>query len=384
MTIQLKPFSDIFALATGNPSRLSMLWEPSQVTPKKFSMPKSVLVTGANGFVGLHLVRELTTREEVSQVHAFVRASSDDYALKRLLIAARRFGLTLSNQEKLKAHGASFSQTESSPLMGRLADEVDAVIHSAGSTSHVQPYLYYRKESVLPLVDLMKFARTGQEKSLHIIGSVGADIYVQLRDFFRMNFFHCGYSRMKWVTKRMTQVAHELGLPITMYLPSYVIGSSCTGYRDPGMRYSFWQMLRLCNDLNMIWDAGDDAISVVTGEDLSHRIVKNVLEVGIGPYVYPSSYVKTKDIANRFQWDHVSWSTFYQALCKKYRLLNWRSSSPFQDRLIARLLFPRNLPELIHRTSRSMDLASFSPEAMAATVDTIFTCAERNYLFNRK
>jgi thioester reductase-like protein len=384
MTAQFKPFSDLFALATGNPSRLAMSWNHGQVAPMKSRMPKSVLVTGANGFVGLHLVRELAARAEVSRIHALVRANTDGDALNRLLVAARRFGLTISNQEKLRVHGTSFSSSARSPLMDQLAEELDAVIHSAGSTSHVRPYLYYRKESVLPLAGLMQFARTGQQKSLHIMGSVGADIFVRLQDFFKVNFFYCGYSRMKWITKHLTQIAYDRGLSITIYLPSYVIGSSCTGYRDPGMRYSFWQMLRLCNDLNMIWDSGDDAIAVVTGEDLSRRIVKNVLEPAAGACVYPSSCVSTRDLASRFQWDHVPWPTFYQRLRKRYRLLQRNSASSFQNRLIARLLFPSNLPELVHRTSRSVDMASVPPEAMAATADTILACAKRNYLFNRK
>jgi len=304
--------------------------------------------------------------------------------LNRLLVAARRFGLTISNQEKLQVHGTPFSNNTRSPLMGRLAEDVDAVIHSAGSTSHARPYLYYRKESVLPLADLMQFTQTGRQKSLHIMGSIGADIFVRLQDFFKVNFFYCGYSRMKWVTKHMTRIAHERGLSITIYLPSYVIGSSCTGYRDPGMRYSFWQMLRLCNELKMIWNSGDDAISVVTGEDLSHRIVRNVLEPATGPCVYPSSCVTTRDLAGRFQWDHVPWPTFRQTLRRRYRLWQCKSSVSLRDRLIARSLFPSNLPELVHRTSRSLDRAGVSPEAMAATADTILACARRNYLFNRK
>lgn len=384
MSVQLKSCSDLLALATGNPHRLALSWAPSHITAKRFHTPQNVIVTGANGFVGLHLIRELTSRTQISEVHAFVRANSDSTGLKRLLVAARRFGLTITNQEKLKVHSASFLHTLTSPLAEQLAEEVDSVIHAAGSTNHVRSYFYYRKESVLPLMALMQFARKHREKSLHIIGSIGADIYVQLRDFFRLSFFHCGYSRMKWVTKHMARIAYDFGLPITMYLPSYVIGSACTGYRDPGMRYSFWQMLRLCNDLNMIWDSGNETIPVVTGDDLSRKIVDNALEEGIGPCVYPSSCVRTEDVANRFKWDHVPWPVFYKTLRKRHRLLKWHSATSFQDYMTARLLFPDNLPELVHRASRAIDKASLSADTMKTTADTIYACAEQNYLFNRK
>jgi thioester reductase-like protein len=188
---------------------------------------------------------------------------------------------------------------------------------------------------------------------------------------------------MKWVTKHMSRIAYERGLPITIYLPSYVIGSACTAYRDPGMRYSFWQMLRLCHELNMIWDS-DDAIAVVTGEELSRRVIDNVLEAAAGPCVYPSSYVTTRHLASRFGWDPVPWPVFYRSLRKRYGLLQFGASPSLPDRLIARSLFPSDLPELIRRISRSQDPAGVSPQAMAATADTIVACARRNYLFNRK
>lgn len=384
MTIYLKPFSDIIALATGNPSRVGLTWDTNQKNLDKLCVPKTILVTGANGFVGLHIIRELTARKEVTNIVAFVRARSDVDGLKRLLVAARRFGLIITNQEKIKVYGTSFSKAESLPLMQRFSNEVDAVIHTAGSTSHIRSYFYYRKESVLPLSSLMRFSRTGKTKSLHVIGSIGSDIYMLPRDFFRLNFFYCGYSRMKWVTRCMTLFANKLGLPITMYLPSYVIGSSCTDYRDPGMRYAFWQILRLCNDLNMIWDSGDDVISVVTGEDLARSIVNNVFEPGTEACVYPSSLIKSKDLAERFNWQHVPWSVFYKTLRKKHKLLKFRSLSSFKDALAVRVLFPRNLPEIINRTSRSVDMSKYSPEIVKDITDTMFNCAQRNYLFNLK
>ena len=382
MTIYLKPYSDLLALATGNHSHLGISWHAKQTTPTRGV--KNVLITGANGFIGLHLVKELLSSEEISQVFAFVRSNTDEQASKRLFTAARRFGLKIENQDKLKVYGASFSCKKTSSLMDHLSDKIDSIIHAAGSTNHIRSYLFYRKETVLPLFTLMRFSQSGREKSLHIIGSIGADIYAQYQDFFKLNFYYCGYSFMKLITKHITRIANEHGFPITMYLPSYVIGSSCTDYRDPGMRYAFWQMLRMCNELKMIWDSGNDVIPVMTGESLSKQIVSNILEGSNKPCLYPSSYTTTKDIANRFQWDYVPWSSFYNALRNRYPLFKLGKSISVRSWVISRALFPCDLPKIIHLTNRFIDKTELSSDSTANVADSIFLCAEQSYLFNRK
>ena len=46
---------------------------------------------------------------------------------------------------------------------------------------------------------LVEFCYRDRLKSLHVLGSAGSEVYRTRRDFYRVSFFHCGYSKMKWI-----------------------------------------------------------------------------------------------------------------------------------------------------------------------------------------
>jgi thioester reductase-like protein len=405
MKISLVRRSDYLALMSGDPNRLRLGFSEDvqrllgRLPRREGPAPKSVLLLGANGFIGMHLLHELLTHEQVTRVYALVRRKGSASGLKRITTRMSQYGMSLPHSDKLEVIEGAFTE----PDMGLAASEyrrlctgVDAVINAAGSTNHTYRYSYYRKETLLSLLGLLEFCLSERLKSLHYIGSVGCEVFRQRRDFFRLGFFHCGYSRMKWIAKHIVQDAWELGIPAHVYLPSFVLGSEHTAFKDPGMSYSFWQMIWYANSLGMMWDCKDMPIPIVPGDVLARSVLENVFSASPRNVVYPALPLTSRELAERFGWAHVPYEEFHQALRKRFsfrlREVKWKQplSSVLElsrHALFTRSLFPRYLPQVIGNISEASAPGAapgIEPQASRLMpIDIVTNCARKNYLLSK-
>ncbi|WP_433385511.1 SDR family oxidoreductase [Micromonospora sp. KLBMP9576] len=365
MHISLRHHSDRVALSTGNPDRISLRYseDPRAVArrlPRRGDdEPRNVLLLGANGFVGMHMLRELLGDPRVATVYALVRRKGDKSGEERIARQLRKYKMELPDTAKLSVLEGSYLE----PAMGlapaehdELLTEVDVVIDAAGATTHDYPYSRYRQEKVLPTLRLAEFCMRERFKTLHVIGSVGSEVYQQRRDFYRNSFFYTGYSRMKWVVKHLSLRANNDGVPIHIYQAPFALGGPDTGYKDPGMEYSFWNMISHILQLGMIWDS-EVTSPVVAGDVLARSVVANALSPAPRVISYPVTPVTSQEIAERFGLKLVSWATFRAELIRQHRFrpgqIDW--SKPIasirrgrqQSRFISSL-FPRSFHTLLH------------------------------------
>jgi len=399
--INLEKRSDYLALLLGQSERiqLSSSDDPAEVVAGlRAGAPgerKTVLLLGSNGFVGMHLLHELLVREEVGRVIALVRPTAEMSGRERIDDRAQHLRMSLPNLGRLEVLEGAFTRPQmglSAPAYTELVEVVDVVINAAGSTDHSLPYAYYRRETILPMFRLLEFCLTGRLKALHIIGSVGCEVYTQWRDFLRVGFFNCGYSRMKWVTKHIVRQLHGRSVPIHMYLPSFVLGSRHTAYRDPGMQYSFWQMLWYAGQIGKMWDCGDKPIPVVSGDVLARCVLDNVLAGEPAPLVYPAQPLHSQEVAELFGWEHIPWEEFRSALQRRFSLrpARWAWSHPVSSLLEAvrhlmytRTLFPKHLPQIIKSISEASEASFATTRSDVPLLQVVGMCAENNYMFKR-
>ena len=117
-------------LATTSLPKRFLPWKPSV----KSESP-TVLLTGASGYLGAFLLRDLLTRENPEiKVIAHVRAKTDAAALQRLLQTCRAYGVW---QDRWTSRLSCVTGNLSQPRLGiddstwtRLADVIDIVIHN--------------------------------------------------------------------------------------------------------------------------------------------------------------------------------------------------------------------------------------------------------------
>lgn len=326
---------------------------------------RTVLLLGANGFIGMHILRELLDDDQIGRVYALVRGNGKTSGPERLARQLRKFRLAVPDNEKLTVLEATFTE----PSMGLPADRyaelctnVDAVVDATGATNHTYSYARYRKEKLRPTLDLVEFCYRGRLKSLHVLGSAGSEVYRTRRDFYRYSFFHCGYSKMKWTLKHVGLHLRKAGAPVFTYQAPFVLGGQHTGFRDPGMQYSFWHMMWYALQTGQIWDAGQ-RVPVVAADVLARAVVTNMCADNPQDVVYPVTPVTTAEVAERFGLEMVPWPEFRRTLTRRFgvRLRDLDRTRPFtslrhacRHALFARSLFPRSLPDLLRNIEHAV------------------------------
>ncbi|MEH1100480.1 SDR family oxidoreductase [Micromonospora sp. CPCC 205561] len=382
MHISLRHHSDRIALATGNPKRLSLGYSEdprvvaSRLPRRGDDEPKTVFLLGANGFVGMHMLRELLDDPRVSAVYALVRRKGDKSGEERIARQARKYQMTLPDTGKLTVLEGSYLE----PAMGlspadydTLLTEVDVVIDAAGATTHEYPYARYRREKVLPTLRLAEFCLEKRFKTLHVIGSVGSEVYQQWRDFFRNSFFYCGYSKMKWVVKHTTLRANRDGVPIHIYQAPFALGGPTTGFKDPGMEYSFWNMISHILQLGLIWDS-EVTSPIVASDVLARSVLDNALSKTPRAISYPVTPATTHQIADRFDLKLVPWAEFRRELVRRHRFrpgqIDWSKPITSTRRGLQQAKFVRSLfPRSFHTLLRNIHNAAAEPSTVLIDTD---------------
>ncbi len=395
MRISMKTGADYRALLIGDPSPIDLKFSRppesalSSLAAASPEQPKSVLLLGANGFLGVNILEALVRHPRVSRVFAIVRRRRNRGAAQRVKQKLKRFGLSLREPAKLSILEGGFTE----PGLGvppedyeRLVREVDTIINAAGSTNHTYPYSYYRGESIGTQLRLLEFSLTHRLKQLHCVGSMGCEVFKRKLDFYRLGFFHCGYSRMKWVMKHLIKRANGYRLPAYVYLPPFVLGGESTNYKDPGKTYSFWQMVSYAHRLGKIW-ASSDPVPIVTADGLARAVIDNMFSPAPQAVVYTASTVSNEELAARFNWQVVSWKEFYRDLQSRFgfRVAEIDFEHPIRSirkqlkhRFFVRALFPRYLPEVIRNLNPPRERTRRPEADPLRPVEVVVRCAKTN------
>ena len=145
---------------------------------------------------------------------------------------------------------------------GRLEEQVDVIFHNGAAVNHLFPYAALKATNVTATEVVLRLAFRRKLKPVHFVstiavfpalaaGAVTEDRYPE--DLDRLVN---GYAQSKAVAERRVRQAGERGLPVTIYRPGLIGGSSRTGAwttRD-------WlpRVLRACIGLRMCPDTDDE------------------------------------------------------------------------------------------------------------------------------
>lgn len=258
----IPPNCDLTALATGN-RQLIRLRAESDWKCDQPAVPErpTVLVIGANGFVGAHLVHSLVQDSRVAEIICLVRPQADRTPIERVMDTLREYGLELTDQQSHRIQYIAGRYTETGLGLteagySEIAERVDVVYHVAGTTDYQVPYEELREEYVLSLLELLRMCAVSPQKQLHYLSSTIRCMFQSPADFDEFSWWYSGYARMKWVNSEILLRAHSgFGVPAYVYDAPYIVGTTDRG-QDPGLVYSFWRAVVACALLGQIWDGG--------------------------------------------------------------------------------------------------------------------------------
>ncbi|MFD0360145.1 thioester reductase domain-containing protein [Nocardia sp. GCM10030253] len=237
-----RPFTDTDDLAQlfadlAGADRLPLVAAPERAAPRR------ILLTGATGFLGSHLLLDLL-RHSQAHVVCLVRADDDKAAAGRLEHALRRFALPWSREVlrrvtplagdlRLPRLGLSDERWET------LAAEVDSIVNAGAAVDFLRGYPSLRRTNVLGPLILAELACTDRPKPVHHISSLavfnGSDATTLGEDEPTANVaaLPIGYDRSKWAAEAVLRRAGEHGLVVTILRPGGIGSHPETGAHNP-------------------------------------------------------------------------------------------------------------------------------------------------------
>lgn len=202
---------------------------------------RRVLLTGATGFFGSYLLRELLARTG-AEVECLVRAPDEEAAQRRISAAQERYGHPpLGDAHRVHALPADLS----APRLGLSPDELDAlarrtgrIYHSAAQVNFAYPYEWLRATNVDGTRGVARLALRGGGIPVHYVSTIavlsGAGSarvpHVSERDAVEhVERMSMGYPESKWVAERILGLARERGVPVSVYRPYEITGRTTDG-----------------------------------------------------------------------------------------------------------------------------------------------------------
>jgi amino acid adenylation domain-containing protein/thioester reductase-like protein len=212
--------------------------------PASWQEPAHIFLTGATGFLGIYLLRELLATTEAT-VHCLVRADDENHAMDRVQANARHyFGDDLAAY-RTAGRIAAVPGDLAEPRLGlpeeefdRLARLVDVVHHPGGLVNFIYPYTHMRAANVEGTREIIRLAARYRNAPVHYtstmavvsgFGTAGVRHVTERTPAAHVDHLSVGYVESKWVAEALLQNAAKEGLPVAVYRAADISGDRETG-----------------------------------------------------------------------------------------------------------------------------------------------------------
>ena len=203
---------------------------------------RTVLLTGATGFLGRYLALEWLERMDLvdGKLICLVRAKDDATARERLnaTFDSGDPELLRHYQELAVDHLEVIAGDKGEADLGldpqtwqRLADTVDLIVDPAALVNHVLPYSQLFGPNALGTAELIRIALTSKQKPFVYVSTIGVGAGMDLSKFVEDadirvisetrqvdDSYANGYGNSKWAGEVLLREAHDLcGLPVSVF-----------------------------------------------------------------------------------------------------------------------------------------------------------------------
>ncbi|KAI1176375.1 beta-ketoacyl synthase domain-containing protein [Nemania sp. FL0916] len=188
--------------------------------------PRTILLTGATGFLGAQLLKEMIKAPKIEKI---------------ICVAIRHLDRRLRNGEISPEQGDRVVYYEGDlqlPRLGLSEDDaadvfahVDAVIHNGADVSHLKSYNTLRAANVGSTRELVRLCAP-RAIPIHYVSTAGVAMFTDRETFGEVSVRAVppptdgsdGYTSSKWASERLLErVSEEIGLPVWIHRPSSII-----------------------------------------------------------------------------------------------------------------------------------------------------------------
>ncbi|HEY5836180.1 thioester reductase domain-containing protein, partial [Streptomyces sp.] len=213
---------------------------PGTPLPTGYTAPREVLLTGATGFLGAHLLDELLATTDAT-VYCLVRCAGPEQGLDRIRENAERY---LPWRPDADRRIVVLPGDLARPLLGldearfdALADRLDAIYHNGALVNFSHTYEQSRPANVAGTEEILRLACRGRLTPVSHVSTYGiwglpADgrtVITEDDPIGGAGKLVTGYVQSKWAAERLVELARERGVPVDVHRPGRVLGHSRTG-----------------------------------------------------------------------------------------------------------------------------------------------------------
>ncbi|KAI9804605.1 MAG: putative NRPS-like protein biosynthetic cluster [Piccolia ochrophora] len=268
------------------------------------SKPLTVFLTGASGFLGAYILRDLLRRSSTQlRVIALVRAEDSKAALDRVRRTCLAYGVwSPAWPERLSFVSGDLAKPNlglDADSLRLLTEEVDVVIHNGAWVHWVYPYSHLRPSNVEGTLESLKLCAIGQPKHFVFISSTSVldtEHFADLSDRVTKaggngvpeddelggsrRGLGTGYGQSKWVAEYLVRAAGIRGLSGAIVRPGYVTGDSQSGVTNTDD--FLIRMLKGCVQLSSRPDIRN-SVNMVPVDHVARVVTATALQRPISP-----------------------------------------------------------------------------------------------------
>ncbi|MGE5291012.1 MAG: amino acid adenylation domain-containing protein [Micromonosporaceae bacterium] len=204
----------------------------------RWNDPRNIFLTGATGYLGSFLVKELAERTDAT-IWCLVRAGSEAEGLDRIRSTMRRY---LIWDDALERRLRPVTGDLAEPRFGLSAEAfvslgrtIDVIFHSGALVNFLYPYSEVKAPNVDGTEQVLRLATTGTLKAVHHVSTIDVFLDTEHPRPFLENMKiiprHVpeGYARSKLVAEELVHIARERGIPCSVYRPGMMVSHTETG-----------------------------------------------------------------------------------------------------------------------------------------------------------
>ncbi|VVN83508.1 non-ribosomal peptide synthetase [Pseudomonas fluorescens] len=202
-----------------------------------------VIVTGANSFVGVHIVEALLAWG-ATEVACLVRDGAGKSAAERFSQSLHENRLEHLDLSRVQVYAADITRPElglAPEVYERLDREFGALVHNAANVNHVMDYPSLARDNVEPIFECLRLCEGRSKKVFNFVSTLSASstidadgrVLEQPAALTPPIYIKNGYNLSKWVGERVLERARERGVRVNLYRPGNISFNSLTGVCQP-------------------------------------------------------------------------------------------------------------------------------------------------------
>jgi len=212
--------------------------------PASWEKPAHIFLTGATGFLGGYLLRELLTSTDAT-VHCLVRADDHGRAMARLQRNTSHYFQDDLERYREEGRIRAVPGDLAEPRLGLTEDEfdrmarvVDVIHHPGGLVNFIYPYAHMRAANVEGTREIIRMAARYRNAPVHYtstmavvsgFGTAGVRQVSESTPAAHADRLSVGYVESKWVAEALLLGAARQGLPVAVYRAADISGDRRTG-----------------------------------------------------------------------------------------------------------------------------------------------------------